>query len=101
MLQRKIANGKTKFRQKSLRGRRDATEQQREIFGICRRQAPSPLLKAIARMAPPTGEGIAGTAFLSAGDALFRRRHTVFFVLLALLYERFIEIKLSASVSRP
>ena len=64
-----------------------------EIFSICRRQAPSPLLKAIARMAPPTGEGIAGTAFLSAGDALFRRRHTVFFVLLALLYERFIDRK--------
>ena len=67
MLQRKITIRKTKFGQKCLRGRRDATEQQREIFGICRRQAPSPLLKAIARMAPPTGEGIAGTAVLERG----------------------------------
>jgi hypothetical protein len=31
----------------------------------------------------------------------FAAAHTVFFVLLALLYERFIAIKLSASVSRP
>ncbi|HET9536281.1 MAG TPA: hypothetical protein VFP43_13205 [Mesorhizobium sp.] len=39
---------------------------------------------------PWIGEGIAGSAFLSAGGMLyFAAAHTVFFVLLALLYERF------------
>lgn len=39
---------------------------------------------------PWIGEGIAGSAFLSAeGMLYFAAAHTVFFVLLALLYERF------------
>jgi len=39
---------------------------------------------------PWIGEGIAGSAFLSAGGMLyFAAAHTVFFVLLALLYEQF------------
>ena len=39
---------------------------------------------------PWIGEGIAGSAFLSAGGMLyFAAAHTVFFVLLAVLYERF------------
>ena len=39
---------------------------------------------------PWIGEGIAGSAFLSAGGMLyFAAPHTVFFVLLALLYEQF------------
>ena len=39
---------------------------------------------------PWIGEGIAGSAFLTAGGMLyFAVAHTVFFVLLALLYERF------------
>jgi hypothetical protein len=39
---------------------------------------------------PWIGEGVAGSAFLSAAGMLyFAAAHTVFFVLLALLYERF------------
>lgn len=39
---------------------------------------------------PWIGEGIAGSAFLSAGGMLyFAAAHTLFFVLLAVLYERF------------
>lgn len=39
---------------------------------------------------PWIGEGIAGSAYLSAGGMLyFAAAHTLFFVLLALLYERF------------
>ena len=39
---------------------------------------------------PWIGEGIAGSAFLSAGGMLyFVAAHTLFFVPLALLYERF------------
>jgi hypothetical protein len=43
---------------------------------------------------PWIGEGIAGSAFLSAGGMLyFAAAHTVFFVLLALLYERFTALR--------
>ena len=60
MLQRKITIRKTKFGQKRLRGRRDATQQQREIFGICRRQAP---------LAVAQNNSMNGTAHLAVGRA--------------------------------
>ena len=66
--------------------------------------APSPVAAAQSNSTNGTAHrrGHRRHCVLERGGMLyFAAAHTVFFVLLALLYERFIEIKLSASVSRP